>query len=72
MTKIKPEHLPAFAQELEMALREGIVSPVQAKDFSDAVFTAALDQQARGAYRPVITPEGNQNASNSKTIKRRP
>ena len=55
-SKIRQEHLPALAREITLALREGVITVAQAKEFSDAVFTAALNQQAQPR---AVTPEGN-------------
>lgn len=55
-SKIRQEHLPHLAREIAIALREGTITVAQAKEFSDAVFTAALNQQAQPR---AVTPEGN-------------
>lgn len=56
MAKIRQEHLPHLAREIELALREGTITVAQAKEFSDAMFTAALKQQAQPC---AVTPKGN-------------
>lgn len=72
-TKLKAEHLPAFAREFDMALREGVIDIVEAREFCTAVYIMALEQQVRNGEKvPVrpITPEGNQN--DTKTTRRMP
>lgn len=69
-TKIKAAHLPAFAREFDLALREGVITIVEAREFCTNVYIMALEQQVRNGEKvPVrpITPEGNQHAEEKRT-----
>jgi len=69
-TKLKADHLPAFAREFDAALREGVITIVEAREFCTSVYIMTLEQQVRNGQkvRP-ITPEGNRHGKEESNIK---